>query len=328
MARRIPPLNALRAFEAVARLGSIAAAAEELTVTRGAVSQSVKSLEDYLGRSLMRRTTRGLVLSDAAIAALPALSEGFDRLADAASGLATPERGGRLTISVAPSFAHKWLAPRLADFSQAHPDLDVQIHASMGLANFEAEGVDLAIRFGAGRWPGIESHLLLREEVTPVCAPSAAAQIKTPADLARFTLLHDDSSLQDQSCPDWTMWLKAANVKGAEPNRGPRFNQSSLVIEAAASGRGVALAKRALAQADIDSGRLAAPFFKSTPIEFAYWLAHPPGRARTRAARAFIAWIKAEALAYEEATSRPTPVAERTLASAEVLNFRREPQRL
>jgi LysR family transcriptional regulator, glycine cleavage system transcriptional activator len=299
MSRRLPPLNALRAFEAVARHLSITGAAEELGVTPGAVSQSVKSLEDYLGRSLLLRTPRGLVLNDAAAAALPALSEGFDRLAEGAQRLAGPERGGRLTISVAPSFAQKWLAPRLGEFATAYPDVDVQIQASMGLSNFEAEGVDLAIRYGAGRWAGVEIKLLLREEVIPVCAPAVAGELKTPDDLARFTLIHDDSSLSDESCPDWAMWLKAAGANGVDAARGPRFNQASLAIEAAASGRGVALAKRALAQADLDAGRLAAPFHAATPIDFAYWIVHPPGRARSRAARGFITWALDQAAKYD-----------------------------
>jgi LysR family glycine cleavage system transcriptional activator len=299
MPRRLPPLNALRAFEAVARHLSITGAAEELGVTPGAVSQSVKALEEYLGRPLMSRTPRGLILSEAATAALPALREGFDRLEDGARRLTGPERGGRLTVSVAPSFAAKWLAPRLADFNSAYPDLDVQVHASMGLANFEAEGVDLAIRYGGGKWPGMEATLLLREEVTPVCAHRIADEIGAPADLAKFTLIHDDSSLNDESCPDWAMWLKAAGVLNIDASRGPRFNQSSLALEAAISGRGVVLAKRALAQADLDSGRLVAPFAIHTPIEFAYWIAHPPGRARSRAARRFIEWALKQAKEYE-----------------------------
>lgn len=301
MARRLPPLNALRAFEAVSRHLSITGAAEELGVTPGAVSQSVKALEEYLGRPLMSRTPRGLVLSEAAEAALPALREGFDRLEEGARRLTGPERGGRLTVSVAPSFAAKWLAPRLADFSTAFPDLDVQIHASMGLANFEAEGVDLAIRYGGGKWPGHEAKLLLREEVTPVCAPETAKAIRAPADLAKLSLIHDDSSLADESCPDWAMWLKAAGVNDIDASRGPRFNQSNLALESAMSGRGVALAKRALAQADLDSGRLVAPFQVTTPIEFAYYIVHPPGRARSRAARRFIEWALAQAELYEHA---------------------------
>ncbi|MBL8552519.1 MAG: transcriptional regulator GcvA [Hyphomonadaceae bacterium] len=299
MARRLPPLNALRAFEAVARHLSITGAADELGVTPGAVSQSVKALEEYLGRPLMSRTPRGLVLSDAAAAALPALREGFDRLEEGAKRLTGPERGGRLTVSVAPSFAAKWLAPRLGDFNAEFPDIDVQIHASMGLANFEAEGVDLAIRYGAGRWPGMEATLLLREEVTPVCAHRIADEVGSPADLAKFTLIHDDSSLNDESCPDWAMWLKAAGVTNVDASRGPRFNQSNLALEAAISGRGVVLAKRALAQADLDTGRLVAPFAMTTPIEFAYWIAHPPGRARSRPARRFIEWVLAQAKDYE-----------------------------
>jgi LysR family glycine cleavage system transcriptional activator len=299
MPRRLPPLNALRAFEAVARHLSITGAAEELGVTPGAVSQSVKALEEYLGRPLMSRTPRGLVLSEAAAAALPALREGFDRLEEGGRRLTGPERGGRLTVSVAPSFAAKWLAPRLEHFSAAYRDIDVQIHASMGLANFEAEGVDLAIRYGGGKWPGMEATLLLREEVTPVCAHRIADEIGSPADLAKFTLIHDDSSLNDESCPDWAMWLKAAGVADVDASRGPRFNQSNLALEAAISGRGIVLAKRALAQADLDSGRLVAPFAIHTPIEFAYWIAHPPGRARSRAARRFIEWALAQARAYE-----------------------------
>ncbi|MBI1250243.1 MAG: transcriptional regulator GcvA [Alphaproteobacteria bacterium] len=301
MARRLPPLNALRAFEAVARHLSITSAADELGVTPGAVSQSVKSLEEYLGRPLLQRTPRGLVLTAAAEAALPSLREGFDMLAEGAQRLAGPERGGRLTVSVAPSFAAKWIAPRLTDFALVHAEIDVQIQASMGLVNFEAEGVDLAIRYGAGRWPGLESKLLLREEVTPVCAPAVAAEIKAPGDLANFTLLHDDSSLMDQSCPDWAMWLKAAGVDDVDSKRGPRFNQSNIAIDAAASGRGVALAKRALAQNDLDSGRLVAPFTIATPIEFAYWIVHPPGRARSLPARRFMDWLLDQARQYEAA---------------------------
>jgi LysR family transcriptional regulator, glycine cleavage system transcriptional activator len=303
MGRRLPPLNALRAFEAVARHLSITGAAEELGVTPGAVSQSVKSLEEYLGRPLLQRTPRGLVLSESAAQALPALREGFDRLAEASQRLAGPERGGRLTVSAPPSFALKWLAPRLDTFAQAQPDLDVQVQASNELTNFEAEGVDLAIRFGGGHWPAIESKLLMRDEVTPVAAPNVAAQIKSPADLAGLPLIHDDSSLHDPSCPDWTMWLKAAGVEGVDARRGPRFNQSSLATEAAAGGRGVALAHRALVQADLNAGRLAAPFASSTPVEFAYWIVHPPGRARSRAARAFINWVQGEARTYEQAVA-------------------------
>jgi LysR family glycine cleavage system transcriptional activator len=302
--RRIAPLNALRAFEVTARRLSITDAATELGVTPGAVSQSVKALEGYLGRTLFVRTAKGLILTPVGEAALPALRDGFDKLADATERLAGPERGGRLTVSVAPSFAAKWLAPRMADFAADHADTDVQIQAAMSLTRFDDEGVDLAVRYGAGKWPGLESHLLLRETVMPVCAPAIAATLKSPDDLARHTLLHDDSSLADESCPDWPMWLRAAGAKGVDGARGPRFNQSNLAIEAAAAGKGIALAKRALAQADLETGRLAAPYGAGAAVEFAYWLVYPKSRARSRAARAFINWISAAAKTYEDSIAR------------------------
>jgi LysR family glycine cleavage system transcriptional activator len=304
VARRIAPLTALRAFEATARRRSITEAAAELGVTPGAVSQRVKALEAYLGRQLLKRTARGLELTPAAATALPGLSAAFDALAEASRDLAGAERGGILTVSVAPAFAAKWVAPRLADFAAKHPDLDVRIDAAMGLVDFGADGVDLAIRYGAGQWPGLESRLLMAESVTPVCAPGLAAQIAAPADLAQHALIHDESSRSDESCPDWPMWLRAAGVAGVDAIRGPRFNQSNLAIEAAISGRGVALAKRALAQDDLDAGRLVAPFDITTPLAFGYWIVHPPGKQRARPVQQFIAWLEAAARAHVAAMAQ------------------------
>lgn len=304
MARRIAPLTALRAFEATARRRSVTEAAAELGVTPGAVSQSVKSLEAYLGRQLLKRTSRGLELTDTAAAALPALSAAFDALADASRDLAGAERGGILTVSVPPAFAAKWLAPRLADFSERHPDIDVRVDAAMALTDFAGEGVDLAVRFGAGHWPGLECRLLMAESVTPVCAPGLATSIKTPADLLGHTLIHDDSSRADDSCPDWPMWLRAAGVSAADAGRGPRFNQSNLAIESAISGRGIALAKRALAQDDLDAGRLIAPFEITTPLAFGYWIVNPPGKLRAPVAKHFVAWLEAAAQTHVDAMAR------------------------
>lgn len=304
MVRRIAPLTSLRAFEATARRRSITEAAAELGVTPGAVSQSVKALEAYLGRQLLRRTSRGLELTDSAAAALPNLSAAFDALAAASRDLAGAERGGILTVSVAPAFAAKWLTPRLAEFAARCPDIDVRIDAAMALVDFSAEGVDLAIRYGAGHWPGVESRPLMAESVTPVCAPALAASISTPGDLAQHALIHDESNRMDESCPDWSMWLRAAGVVGVDAARGPRFNQSNLAIEAALSGRGVALAKRALAQDDLDAGRLTAPFEISTPVAFAYWIVHPPGKLRARPVQQFIAWIEEAARAHEAAMAQ------------------------
>jgi LysR family glycine cleavage system transcriptional activator len=301
--RRLPPLNALRAFESAARHLNFSRAAEELAVTPGAVSQQIQNLEDYVGAALFKRTPRGLLLTDSAQTALPALREAFDRLAEAASLLTAAVDGRRLTLTAPPSFAAKWLVPRLGRFEAAHPQVDVWLSADMDLVDFAASDVDLAIRYGPGPYPGLEAIRLLNETVIPVMSPELAATnpARAPGDLARHVLLHDGSSNADESCPDWQMWLAARGVRGVDATRGPRFNQSSLVIEAAVSGRGVALAKRTLAQDDLDAGRLVAPMPISTMIDFAYFLVHPKAKGRLPQVKSFVGWIRGEAEAHERA---------------------------
>jgi LysR family glycine cleavage system transcriptional activator len=299
--RRLPPLNALRAFEAAARHLNFSRAADELSVTPGAVSQQIQNLEDYVGVALFKRTPKGLLLTDPAQIALPALREAFDRLAEAASMLTAAVDGRRLTVTVPPSFASKWLLPRLGAFEALHPDVDVWVSAGMELTDFASGEVDLAIRYGAGRYPGLEVIRLMQETVIPVASPEllAGQPLEQLGDLANHVLLHDGSPDADESCPDWTMWLAARGVKGVDGARGPRFNQSSLVIEAAVGGRGVALAKRTLAQADLDAGRLVAPFQIATAVDFAYYLVHPKTKGRLPQVKAFITWITAEAATHE-----------------------------
>jgi LysR family transcriptional regulator, glycine cleavage system transcriptional activator len=301
--RRLPPLNALRAFEAAARHLNFTRAADELSVTPGAVSQQIQNLEDYVGESLFKRTPRGLLLTDAAQTALPALREAFDRLAEAASLLTAAVDGRRLTLTAAPSFAAKWLVPRLGRFEAAHPQVDVWLSADMELVDFGSGEVDLAIRYGAGPYPGLEAIRLMSETVIPVMSPELMTTnpVNEPADLVGHILLHDGSPAADASCPDWMMWLAARGVKGVDGNRGPRFNQSSLVIEAAVSGRGVALAKRTLAQDDLDAGRLIVPVDIATNVDFAYYVVHPKAKGRLPQVKAFIAWITAESTAHEAA---------------------------
>ena len=299
--RRLPPLNALRAFEAAARHLNFSRAADELSVTPGAVSQQIQNLEDYVGVALFKRTPKGLLLTDPAQIALPALREAFDRLAEAASMLTAAVDGRRLTVSVAPSFAAKWLVPRLGQFEALHPQVDVWISAGMELVDFNSGEIDIAIRYGAGRYPGLEVVRLMQETVIPVTSPALleSQPLNDPADLANHILLHDGSPDADESCPDWTMWLAARGVRGVDGTRGPRFNQSSLVIEAAVGGRGVALAKRALAQADLDAGRLVSPFQITTAVDFAYYLVHPKPKGRLPQVKAFMTWLVAEAEAHE-----------------------------
>jgi LysR family transcriptional regulator, glycine cleavage system transcriptional activator len=301
--RRLPPLNALRAFEAAARHLNFSRAADELSVTPGAVSQQIQNLEDYVGAALFKRTPKGLLLTDAAQTALPALREAFDRLAEAASLLTAAVDGRRLTLTAPPSFATKWLVPRLGAFEQAHPQVDVWLSAAIELVDLAAGEVDVAIRYGAGRYPGMEVKRLFSEAVIPVVSPEHLANqpLNSPADLANHTLLHDGSPDFDDSCPDWSMWLAARGLKNIDGMRGPRFNQSSLVIEAAVNGRGVALAKRTLAQADLEAGRLVAPLQIATAVDFAYYLVHPKAKGRLPQVKAFVSWIEAQAQAHEAA---------------------------
>lgn len=301
--RRLPPLNALRAFEAAARHLNFSRAADELSVTPGAVSQQIQNLEDYVGAALFKRTPKGLLLTDAAQTALPALREAFDRLAEAASLLTAAVDGRRLTLTAPPSFAAKWLVPRLGAFEQVHPQVDVWLSAGIELVDLTAGEVDVAIRYGAGRYPGLEVRRLMSETVIPVISPELLKEqpLASPEDLKNHVLLHDGSPDLDDSCPDWSMWLAARGLRGVDGMRGPRFNQSSLVIEAAANARGVALAKLTLAQADLDAGRLVAPLQIATAVDFAYYLVHPKAKGRLPQVKAFISWIEAEAEAHEAA---------------------------
>ena len=296
--KQLPPLNALRVFEAAARHLSFTKAAEELHVTPGAVSQQIKALEDFLQAPVFRRHKRTLLLTDEAQASLPILREGFDKLVEAGEILARKADAGRLTVSVAPSFASKWLVPRLDRFQEIHPEIDVWVSADMNVVDFAVDEVDIAIRYGSGSYTGLVTEHLMAEKIVPVCAPQLLTgdnPIKTPEDLVHHTLLHDSGNDKDPSCPTWPMWLKAAGVDHKTGDRGLKFNQSSLVIEAAVAGKGVALAKAALALADLEAARLVIPFDLTTPTEFSYYVVHPPSKSSSPAVKAFMAWVLKEA---------------------------------
>ena len=303
--KRLPPLNALRVFEAAARHLSFTKAAEELHVTPGAVSQQIKALEDFLQTPVFRRQKRSLLLTDEAQASLPILREGFDKLAEAGSILAAKGDSGRLTVSVAPSLASKWLVPRLDRFQDAHPDIDVWVSADMDVVDFAVDDVDIAIRYGIGAYENLVTEHLMAEKIVPVCSPDLLTgdhPIKSPADLVHHTLLHDAGTEKDPSCPTWPMWLKAAGVCHKQGERGLKFNQSSLVIEAAVAGKGVALAKAALALADLEAARLVIPFDLTTPTDFAYYIVHPPSKSSSAGVNAFKEWLLQEAAVTADAS--------------------------
>ena len=298
MARRLPPLNALRAFEAAARHLSFARAAEELNVTPAAVSHQIKGLEEQLGVKLFRRANRTIWLTEAAQSCLPDLREGFDRLASGIERLRGQQARGVLTVSAPPGFAAKWLVSRLDRFRSANPEIDVRLDANTRLSDFDRDGVDIAVRYGLGHYEGVDWHLLLCEEVSPVCSPALVAgepPLRVPSDLRHHTLLHEDMYFEDGPYPDWRMWLHAAGVRDLDSDRGPRFSSSELALQAAIDGHGVALGRSVMAETDLAAGRLVRPFALGYPVAFAYYLVAPRGWLERPKVAAFGRWLMAEA---------------------------------
>ncbi len=304
MARRLPPLNALRAFEASGRLLSFAKAAEELNVTPPAISHQVRQLEDTLGVPLFRRMTRKVALTEQGRAALPIVSEAFERMADAVALLEGQSEGGPLTVSVAPSFAAKWLVPRVESFAAAHPDIDLRISASIALTDFRTDDVDVAIRFGRGDYRGVKLDKLVSEVIAPLCSPALAAganPLNSPADLVHHTLLHDDSAAALGTGPDWSMWLKLAGHQEIDASRGVRFSYPDHALAAAIDGQGVVLGRLSLAGRDLAEGRLVQPFGQELPTEFSYFLVRPDRGPDSPKVAAFRDWILAEFAACDAA---------------------------
>lgn len=296
MARRLPPLNALKAFEAAARCGGFARAADDLHVSHAAISRHVQQLEGRLGVTLFRRLKRGVQLTEAGARYAAALTDAFDRIAAATIDLS---EGGihdadRLMLSVEPSFAALWLVPRLGRFRVAYPGIDLVLDPTPLMVDFRGDPVDLAIRFGQGDWPRIRADHLLDVVNYPVCSPSlldGGDVLTRPSDLVRHTLLHDEAS------DYWAAWLLAAGVTGVNVARGPIFRNSALAIDAAAEGHGVALGDNVLAARYLATGRLCRPFALSVPVG-AYYLVSPEGREDRPPAHAFRHWLTGEAAAF------------------------------
>lgn len=292
MTRRLPPLNALRAFEAAARHLSFTKGAAELHVTQAAVSHQVKALEEHLELKLFRRLDRALELTEQGQTYFRAVRDAFDRLDEATARLLASDGRQMLTVTTLPSFAARWLVPRLGRFREAHPHVDVRLDPKIELVDFAREDVDIAIRYGGGNYPEMRADRLLEEEVYPVCSPSlleGPKPLRKPTDLRHHVLLHADSY------EDWETWLLAAGIRGVDPRRGPMFYDSSMLLEAAVGGQGVALGRSVLAAGEIANGRLVRPFEMSQPAGFAYFLVCPQATADRPKIVAFREWILTEA---------------------------------
>lgn len=300
MPRSLPPLTALRAFEAAARLSSFARAAKELHVTPAAVSHQIRGLEKYLGVTLFRRTARRLELSAQGQAAAEQLREGFERLVRGVDLLRGDTERGLLTVSVTSAFATRWLVPRLGRFARRFPGIDLRLKAGSQPVDFDHDDVDVAVRIGRGGFAGVLAIPLFGESVAPLASPVFLRQhrIRRPTDLARVPLLHDDSLRRVGRPPGWSEWFRSAGVVLADGDAGLHFDDGHLVLQAAAGGRGVALGRLAYALDDLTTRRLRMPFGPVLEMELKYYLLLPESRAGEAAITSFRAWCEQEALSF------------------------------
>jgi LysR family transcriptional regulator, glycine cleavage system transcriptional activator len=282
------PLTALRTFEAAARHGSFTRAAEELHVTQGAVSRQVQALEDRIGTTLFERNGRTIALSLEGRLLATAATDALERLGEAVSMLSRPSR--RFTLSMLPSLAACWMAPRMQDFAAAHPELEPRLSASRHLVDFQREGIDAAIRYGPGGWPDVRAEQLATERIFPVCSPAYAAglDLRRPEDLKRATLLHTDVP------GGWADWFAAAGCPEAFTDKGVYLDEDAALLRAAAEGEGMALGRSVLVAGDLASGRLIAPFDISIPATFSYWFVVPLDGERRREVELVRSWLRAE----------------------------------
>ena len=296
--QRLPPLNALRAFEAVARHSSFARAAQELHVTKAAVAQQVRALEQEIGARLVERNGRGLQLTESGSAGAATLADGFALLAKAARAMREGDGRRFLIINSAPSFAATWLVGRIGKFKARHPETDVLIDANPIDEALESGAADALIRWGAGEFPDLAATLLFKEDVFPVCAPELVAgadPLRSPEDLARHTLLHLDWNPAHASWPTWSDWLKAAGARDVEATHGVFFNNMAMTLRAAAQGQGVALSSFAIAADDLAGERLVAPFKTSVATPFGYYFLCRPDEAGLPRIKALSEFLTQEA---------------------------------
>src|SRR5687767_3855692 len=294
MPRKLPPLNSLPCFEAAARLLSFSRAADELSVTPGAISRAIKSLEGQLDVQLFERGTRSVRLTTVGDPYARAVREALDQLAAATASATERRSDSTLNVSTSDGFAGRWLVPRLYRFHRANPDIDVRVSTTGRLTNFLGDGIDIAIRYGSGNYPGLTAEFLTDEEVFPVCSPKllkGAHPLRKPEDLKHHTLIRDTYPI------DWAAWLASAGVKGVKPQSGLTFDSYTFAVEAAAQGEGVVLGRTMLVAADLAAGRLVRPFKHSLKGVSSFYVVYPPDAIRQRKIRAFRDWLLSEVAA-------------------------------
>ncbi|SPF77649.1 transcriptional regulator GcvA [Pseudoprimorskyibacter insulae] len=293
MSDRLPPLTALRAFDAAARHMSFAKAADELSVTPAALSFQIKSLETHLGAPVFRRLNRAVELTPAGEKLADALRDGFDRITAGWRAALRETRGKSLTVTAGPVITAKWLAPRIFEFARNHPGIELRFAASIRRMDFARDDVDAAIRFGTGPDEGLYSHPLLAEWVSPAMTPALAEKYKTPGSLLQAPLIVDESLEFLSPVPDWTAWFKANGMTVAAPS-GARFSQADHAMDAALAGTGVLLARRSLAAHDLHSGRLVAPFDVAVSTKGQLRFVCPQSATKRPEVEAFLAWVLSE----------------------------------
>ena len=287
MPTHVPPMQALRAFEAAARSQSLTRAAEALSVTHGAISHQIKALEASLGVRLIERAGRGIRVTEEGERLATRVRAALAEIADAVREVAERSNPRKLRVSVTPSLAARWLLPRLGTFLSRHPDIDLDVRSSMALVDFRRDDTDVAIRYGFGSWPDVEAELLMGDAFFPVCSPRLPKRPSRPRDLAHHTLLRSDDEA-------WKPWFQAVGLDWPEPSRGPIFNDSALMLQACAEGQGVALARRSLIGNDVRNGVLMRLFDIDVPAPRRYYLVYPPRFAASPKLAVFRAWLVSE----------------------------------
>jgi LysR family glycine cleavage system transcriptional activator len=302
MARRLPPLPAVRAFEAAARHGGFARAGHELHVSAGAVGHQVRLLEDWLGVPLFERGPRSVVLTEAGRRYFVEVRELLEELERASLALKEHGASDEVTVTAMPSFVTRWLMPRLGRFREKHPHVEVRLLASVPPVDFAAERVDVAVRLGRGPYAGLEAEVLLRESYRAVCSPALVARLRTPADALRHTLLHDEHEPRIPEQVDWPRWFAAQDAPpphaAASLRQGLRFSHTYLALDAAAAGQGVAVASDVLAADAVHSGLLALAPGREVRGPYRYTLLTTRAALARAQVSAFCEWLRKEARAF------------------------------